>query len=79
MALTSYYISDTVNSYSKAVGSNPTPATNERKRQEVDCRSRPAFSVCVDREADCQSHVRRFLSSTYLLEHINHGYVVTSR
>ena len=31
----------------KVVGSNPTPATNECKRQEVDFRSLPAFSICV--------------------------------
>ena len=47
----------------KVVGSNPTPATNERKRQEVDRRSRPAFFVCVDGEVDLRSLVKGFLRS----------------
>ena len=45
----------------KVVGSNPTPATNERKRQEVDFRSRPAFSICGKSKVDLRSLVKGFL------------------
>ena len=45
----------------KVVGSNPTPATNERRRQEVDRRGHPAFSICVDREVGLRSRVKGLL------------------
>ena len=44
----------------KVVGSNPTPATNERKRQAI---FKPAFSICVDREVKFRSLVKGFLRS----------------
>ena len=47
----------------KVVGSNPTPATKKNRRQEIDCRVRPAFTICVDREVKFRSLVKGFLRS----------------
>ena len=45
----------------KVVGSNPTPATNEAKRQDGNLRGRPAFSIGVASGGDLRVFLQGFL------------------
>ncbi len=45
----------------KVVGSNPTPATNERKEQSSDHRVRSAFPIQGEREGDLRVLLKGFI------------------